>query len=232
VADFRTHLIGGSIVCAVASLGSYSQGLSSALETQGLFALGTAASLLPDIDADDSRPLRTVFDVAGIFVGFLVAFRFAAHLKPLELAGIWAGTWLIVRWPLRFVFARFTVHRGIWHTLLMAAVLALAAAVASDLLLGVTPRLAWLIAGFLLLGYVTHLVLDEAASVDLLGRRVKRSFGTALKPISLRFWPGTLVLLGLAVVLIGLAPDPNALLGLVAQLGIETAGWAAHWPRW
>jgi hypothetical protein len=77
VADFRTHLIGGSIVCAVASLGSYSQGLSSALETQGLFALGTAASLLPDIDADDSRPLRTVFDVAGIFVGFLVAFRFA-----------------------------------------------------------------------------------------------------------------------------------------------------------
>jgi hypothetical protein len=83
-----------------------------------------------------------------------------------------------------------------------------------------------------LLGYVTHLVLDEAASVDLLGRRVKRSFGTALKPISLRFWPGTLVLLGLAVVLIGIAPDPNALLRLVAQLGIGTAGWAAHWPRW
>jgi hypothetical protein len=35
------------------------------------------------------------------------------------------------------------------------------------------------------IGYLTHLVLDEFYSVDLFNRKIKRSFGTALKPFSL-----------------------------------------------
>jgi membrane-bound metal-dependent hydrolase YbcI (DUF457 family) len=232
LANFRTHLTGGALVAASAAFASYGQGLSDAAETQALFVVGTAASLLPDIDADDSTPLRAVFDIAGIVIGFLVAFAFAERFRVLELVGIWAGTWLIVRWPLRLVFARFTVHRGIWHSLLMALVLALGAAIAADLWLGVSPRLAWLVSGFVLLGYVTHLALDEMVSVDLLGRQMKRSFGTALKPASLRAWPASLSLLGLSVVLLGLVPDPGTLLALLGRFGVETGTLAAHWPRW
>jgi hypothetical protein len=232
MANFRTHLTGGALVSAGAAFASYGQGLSDAAQTQALFAVGTAASLLPDIDADDSMPLRAVFDITGIVVGFLVAFAFAGRFGVLELVGIWAGTWLIVRWPLRMAFARFTRHRGIWHSLLMALVVALAAGIAADLRLGVAPAMAWLVAGFVLLGYVTHLILDEAASVDLLGRQVNRSFGTALKPASLRSWPGSLALIGLAVLLLGLAPEPAALLGLLGRVGVDTGNLAALWPRW
>jgi hypothetical protein len=114
----------------------------------------------------------------------------------------------------------------------MALVVALAAGIAADLRLGVAPAMAWLVAGFVLLGYVTHLILDEAASVDLLGRQVNRSFGTALKPASLRSWPGSLALIGLAVLLLGLAPEPAALLGLLGRVGVDTGNLAALWPRW
>ncbi|MGD9299334.1 MAG: metal-dependent hydrolase, partial [Thiohalocapsa sp.] len=189
-------------------------------------------SLLPDIDADDSKPLRAVFDIAGLVVGFLVAFAFAGRFGVLELVGIWAGTWALVRWPVRYAFARFTVHRGIWHSLLMAGVVALAAALAADLWLRLAAPLAWLVAGFVLLGFITHLVLDEVASVDLLGRQVKRSFGTALKPCSIRAWPASLALAGLAVLLAGLAPDPEPLLSLLGRAGVDTGLLAVHWPRW
>lgn len=232
MANFRTHLTGGAVVAAVAAFASYGEGLSNAAETQALFAVGTVASLLPDIDADDSTPLRATFDIAGIVIGFLVAFAFAGRFRALELMLIWAGTWALVRWPLRLVFSRFTVHRGIWHTLLMAAVIALAAGIAADLWLGLSASLSWLVTAFVLLGYSTHLVLDELASVDLLGRQVKRSFGTALKPLSLRAWPASLALLALAVLLLGLAPEPRALFALLGRLGIETGALAAHWPRW
>jgi hypothetical protein len=130
------------------------------------------------------------------------------------------------------LFARFTVHRGIWHTLLMALVLALTATIAADLLLGLTPTLAWLVGGFTLLGYLTHLLLDEFASVDLFDRRVKRSFGTAFKPLSLNAWPASLILIGVLYVQIGLTPDPAPVLAAVSRLGIEIQPLAAVWPRW
>jgi membrane-bound metal-dependent hydrolase YbcI (DUF457 family) len=232
MANFQTHLIGGAVISSAGAFASYGQGLSGAGETQALFAVGVAASLLPDIDADDSKPVRAVFDVAGVVIGFLVAFAFAERLKLVDLVLIWAAVWAGVRWPIRMLFARFTVHRGIWHTLLMALVLSLVAAIAADVWLGLGPLAAWLVGGFVLLGYLTHLTLDEIASVDLFGRRVKRSFGTALKPISLKSWPASLSLIGLVYVLVGLTPDPAPMLAAVGRCGIETEGLAAVWPRW
>ncbi|MEA3640917.1 MAG: metal-dependent hydrolase [Lamprobacter sp.] len=236
MANFRAHLTGGALISGVAAFASYGEGLSSSAETQALFVLGTAASLLPDIDADDSTPVRALFNSVGIMLGFILAFRID-DLVPMEVAvleqiAVWIAVSLFVAFPLRWGFARLTVHRGVWHTLLMAIVLALATTVAADLWLAVEPLLAWLAGGFVLLGYLTHLTLDEIASVDLLGRRVKRSFGTALKPLSLRAWPWSLLLIGLAVLLIGLTPDPAPLLAGVGQLGLSTEPLTAHWPRW
>ena len=232
MANFRSHLTGGALVSGAAAFASYGEGLSTSAETQALFVLGTAASLLPDIDADDSNPVRGLFNVAGIVVGFLMAFRLAGHVGLLEQVGVWIGVALLIAFPLRWAFGQLTVHRGIWHTLLMAVVMTLSATVVADSLLGLDAVLAWLAGGFVLLGYLTHLVLDEIASVDLLDRRVKRSFGTALKPVSLRAWPWSLVLMGLTVLLIGLTPDPGPVLAGVSQLGIETEHLAARWPRW
>ncbi|MCF7991164.1 MAG: metal-dependent hydrolase [Thiohalocapsa sp.] len=232
MANFQTHLSVGAVIASAGAFASYGQGLSDAGETQALFVVGVAASLLPDIDADDSKPIRAVFDIAGIVLGFLAAFLFTEQLRVVDLMLIWVGVWLAVRYPLRYVFSHFTVHRGIWHTLLMALVLALGAAVAAERLLELPALMAWLVAGFVLLGYLTHLVLDEVASVDLVGRRVKRSFGTALKPFSLRAWPASLMLCGLLILLAGVSPEPAPLLAAVGQFGIETERLAAVWPRW
>jgi len=232
MANFRTHLTGGALVASAAAFACYGQGLSDAAETQILFAVATSASLLPDIDADASKPVRGVFGAAGIVIGFLVAFAFDQRLRVVDLVLIWAGVWILVRFPLFWLFARHTVHRGIWHSLLMALVVALAAAIVADLFLGLSDLLAWLVGGFVLIGYLTHLVLDEVASVDLFDKRIKRSFGTALKPFSLRAWPGSLVLLGLLTVLIGLSPDPAPVLAAIDHIGLRSHAVAAHWPRW
>jgi hypothetical protein len=233
MANFRTHLTVAALVSGVAAFASYGEGLSSSAETQSLFVVGTAAGLLPDIDADDSTPVRGLFNLAGIITGFLVAFRFAGVIGVFEQMLVWVGVALLVAFPLRWAFARLTVHRGIWHSLLMGLVVALTVTTLAPMLVsGLRPTLAWLSGGFVLLGYLTHLVLDELASVDLLDRQVKRSFGTALKPLSLRAWPWSLVLVGLTVLLIGLTPDPAPLLAGFERVGLEAGPLAAHWPRW
>ncbi|TVQ85570.1 MAG: metal-dependent hydrolase [Chromatiaceae bacterium] len=232
MANFNAHLTGGALGAAATAFASFAAGLSSAHESQALFLVGLGASLLPDIDADDSRPLRGVFSLGGIALGFVVAFSQADRLGVFELLLIWIGVGLLVRFPLRWLFSRFTVHRGSWHSLLMALVLALGVAVAADGWVGVEARLAWLAGGFTLVGYLTHLVLDEVASVDLFGRRIKRSFGTALKPFSLRAWPASLLLFVLLVLLLGRSPDPAPLLAAIGQLGVPTQPLAVYWPRW
>ena len=47
--------------------------------------------------------------------------------------------------------------------------------------LGRHEGVAWLAAGFMMIGYLTHLILDEMYSVDVMDTRIKASFGTALK---------------------------------------------------
>jgi hypothetical protein len=46
---------------------------------------------------------------------------------------------------------------------------------------------AWLAAGFMMFGYITHLVLDELYSVDVMDTRIKASFGTAFKLFDRRY---------------------------------------------
>ena len=211
---------------------SYGEGLTNATETQLLFVVGTAASLLPDIDADDSKPVRGLFNLAGIVTGFLVAFALADRTALLEQVLVWIGVAFLVAFPLRWAFARMTVHRGIWHSLLMALVVALASTLVADVFLVLDAVAAWLTGGFVLIGYLTHLVLDEFASVDLLDRRIKRSFGSALKPFSVRAWPWSVVLMGGLVVLMGLIPDPGPAIAFTQGLGLPGEMLSKHWPRW
>jgi membrane-bound metal-dependent hydrolase YbcI (DUF457 family) len=232
MANFQTHLIGGALVSSAGAFASFGNGLSNPGETQSLFAIGVVASLLPDIDADASKPVRGVFALAGIVVGFLVAFTFAGRFGLLELVLIWATLWLFVRYPLFWLFAHYTVHRGVWHSLLMALVLALTAAVVAERWLALSTLMAWLVGGFTLLGYLTHLVLDEVASVDLTGSRVKRSFGTALKPFSVDAWPASLLLFLALVGLLGITPDPAPILAAISGFGLDIRLVAALWPRW
>jgi hypothetical protein len=67
---------------------------------------------------------------------------------------------------------------------------------------------AWLAAGFMSVGYLTHLILDEIYSVDVMDTRIKASFGTALKFVDAKHW-GHTAAMAVATVLAFLATPPT-----------------------
>jgi hypothetical protein len=79
------------------------------------------------------------------------------------------------------MFHRFSYHRGIWHSLLAGALFWFVTAIVYHHVFGLHEGVAWLAGGFMFIGFLTHLVLDEIYSVDVFDTRIKASFGTAVK---------------------------------------------------
>ncbi|MEQ1698054.1 MAG: metal-dependent hydrolase [Hyphomicrobiaceae bacterium] len=188
MANFTTHIAVGTVVSgALATLT-----LAANVVPQGsLIAVtlaGVLGSILPDIDLKDSRPSRAMFAGLGIFFSFAVLFTAAGKYSIVELWMLWLGTLLGIRYGLHAIFHRIAVHRGIWHSLLATAFCTLLTAIIFKYILGEADGIAWLGGGFLAIGYLTHLVLDEIYSVDVMDVRLKTSFGTALKFIDIHNW--------------------------------------------
>ena len=121
---------------------------------------------------------------------------------------LWLGTLLLVRFGAKEVFFRFSYHRGVWHSLLALVFCAFVTAVIFSRLLGRNDGVAWLAAGFMGVGYLTHLILDELYAVDVMDTRVKASFGTALKLFDYRHL-GHSAAMAAAVVLVFLVTPPS-----------------------
>ncbi len=112
--------------------------------------------------------------------GFLVSvimsgiFIYLRHLD--QLLKLWpmlvAGSLLIHM--LRPAFERLTVHRGLFHSLPALLVATGLLALWTEGYMRLVLALAFFVGG------LSHLILDEIFSVDWEGRRLKRSFGTAL----------------------------------------------------
>ena len=221
MANFATHLYGGALVSSVASLASIPAGLAGPEQTQTCFFLGVAGGLLPDIDSGTSKPVRGAFTLLAISLAFATAFALVGRLPLLDLAMVWGGTFLMVRYLVLEAFARLTVHRGVWHSWLAVVLAGLASANAAHHGLGVSAGESWVAGGFVALGYLTHLCLDELASVDLLNHRVRRSFGTALKPFSLAAPRASLAMLLAVLLLAYLAPSMEPVLQASPVRGLD-----------
>ncbi len=218
MANFQTHLYGGILVSGGAVLVLHGSGLATESQTLMLFGLGVLGSLLPDIDADGSAPVRAFFGVLGAALAFAWTLPLIGRDSPLNLGLIWIGSFLAVRVLLCEAFARLTVHRGIWHSLLAAVFTALAAVNLLHWLFGQAAQAAWVGGLMVGIGYLVHLVLDEAVGVDLLGARVRRSFGTALKPWSFRDPASSLAMAAAVALVAWLAPSGDWRPGLEREL--------------
>jgi len=221
MANFSAHLYGGAAVSSAGALAVHGLGWADPGQTQMLFFVGVAGSLLPDIDADNSTPVRGFFTLLGVVLAFLATSALIGRLVLPELALVWAGVFLVVRYGFFEVFARFTVHRGIWHSWLAVGFAALAAVNGASHLLELPAWESWLAGIFVALGYLTHLCLDEIASVDLLSNRVKRSFGTALKPFSMASPAASVTMLAGVVILAYLAPTVDPVLAAAGRLELD-----------
>jgi hypothetical protein len=95
----------------------------------------------------------------------------------------------------------------VWHTWAAGLACAFATVIIFYYVFDRPDGVAWLAGGFLLIGFLTHLILDEIYSVDVLGNHIKRSFGTAFKPIDMRNPWGSAVMTAAAVALLFATPS-------------------------
>lgn len=167
--------------------GVTSQGMS--IES-GLLAGGlcSVAGMLPDLDSDSGIPLRETSLFIAAIAPMLMIDRFRDMGLTHEAMALAA---MLVYIGIRFVavefFRRYTVHRGMWHSIPAAVAAGLGA-----YLIMPCPSEAMRVYKSLavFVGFMTHLILDEIWSLDFSrGRmRVKKSFGTALKFFGNDWW--------------------------------------------
>lgn len=188
MANFTTHIAVGTVVSGALATLTLAANVIPHDSLVAVTLAGVLGSVLPDIDLKDSRPSRAMFAGLGIFFSFAVLFACAGKFSIIELWILWLGTLVGVRYGLHAVFHRIATHRGIWHSLLATVFCGLITAVVFKYILAEADGICWLAAGFLAIGYLTHLVLDELYSVDVMDTRLKASFGTALKLLDIHHW--------------------------------------------
>ncbi len=191
MANFSTHIGAGTVVSGALATLTLAADVVAPENLVAVTLAGVLGSILPDIDLKDSRPSKAMFAGLGVFFSFAVLFAAATKYSIAELWILWLGTLVGIRYGLHAIFHRLAVHRGIWHSLLAGVFCSVATAIAFYHLLGRPEGVAWLAAGFMMIGYLTHLALDEIYSVDVMDTRIKASFGTALKLFDSRHLPAS-----------------------------------------
>jgi membrane-bound metal-dependent hydrolase YbcI (DUF457 family) len=207
MANFPTHIAVGTVVSGALATVTVAADMVAPENIVAVTLAGVLGSVLPDIDLKDSRPARAMFAGLAVFFSFAVLFSLERKYSIVEMLILWMGTLVFVRYVVKEVFFNFSYHRGIWHSLLATAFCAFVTAIVYSKLLGRNEGVAWLAAGFMAIGYMTHLILDEIYSVDVMDTRIKASFGTAVKPVDFNH-PGHSAAMAVATVLAFLLTPP------------------------
>ncbi|MEZ5817487.1 MAG: metal-dependent hydrolase [Hyphomicrobiaceae bacterium] len=181
MANFPTHIGIGTVASGMLATLTLAANVVGPESLVAVTAAGVLGSVLPDIDLKDSRPGRAMFFGLGAFFSFVALFMLAGHFSIVELWILAALTFLFVRYVAHAIFHRISYHRGIFHSVLAAVFFGLLTVLVYRHVLGRHEGVAWLAGGFMTVGYLVHLVLDEIYSVDVMDTRIKASFGTALK---------------------------------------------------
>jgi hypothetical protein len=181
MASYRGHLTFASMLGAGYAGVAMWQGRAdwgTALVGLGVTTVG---GLLPDLDSDSGVPVRELFGMAAFVAPLLVHARLAEqHLSTEQMLAAMAGIYLFVRYVLSTAFKHWSVHRGMFHS-----IPALLIAGLGTYLVYPNPNVPvrLYVAGGVMIGFLSHLVLDELYSVDFMGVgiRLNKYAGSALK---------------------------------------------------
>lgn len=185
MANFNTHLTIGIACSTVASSIFWQYGIIiNPFDLFFAWSLGVVGSILPDVDAPQSMPTQIIFtiisSIAAIWV--IITFQKSLHVALLALASLL--TYFCFRFALQKFLSTFTTHRGIIHSVPMGLLVSMSLTV---LLISCQYQksTAIVLGSCLAGGFLIHLTLDEIYSVDIIGTRIKRSFGSALQIFSI-----------------------------------------------
>jgi hypothetical protein len=181
LANFKVHFNAGAVSSGILSSSFLALDMVSPLQSGLFLFLGIVGSILPDIDSNNSVPLRVGFNVLTLVISFLVLFKIAVDYSVVEMIIIWFLTFWFMKKIVLKLFNKYTRHRGIFHSIPAGVLFGLVVVIVLYHIFGFYHFHAWLGGFFIFFGYLVHLVLDEMYSVDFSGRKLKKSFGTALK---------------------------------------------------
>src|SRR5581483_2030407 len=222
MANFTTHIGVGTIVSGALATVTVAADLVAPENIVAVTLAGVLGSVLPDIDLKDSRPARAMFAGLAVFFSFAVLFSLERKYSIAEMLILWIGTLLFVRYVAKEIFARFSYHRGIWHSLLAMAFCAFVTAFVYSRVLQRDEGVAWLAAGFLSVGFLTHLILDEIYSVDVMDTRIKASFGTALKLVDAKHWGHSAAMAAATVLAFAVTPPTRIFVENISSRALWT----------
>ncbi len=206
MANFNTHLNGAFAVSGIMALTVYKAGLINDSGFLMCMALGTIGGLLPDLDSDNSTPIKLGFNMASFVFAFGLVMHWRDDLSLVALMALWLAGYGFMRYIVFNIFTSMTVHRGIIHSVPYMAVLGLGMVSLSYYVLDNALTASWFFGLFLFGGAIVHLALDELYSVNLMGMKLKRSAGTAMKFYQHKDKWWYLLLYGLIVLLVYSAP--------------------------
>jgi hypothetical protein len=158
--------------------------------------LATMSGLLPDLDSGTGVELKAFTGVLGVLAALFV-WMGMSHLDPPPVfeMHLWAMVlaYVVVRHGIRRFARHFSVHRGMSHSFPTCGVWGALTYLyyPSD-----WHSIRLMMAAAVMLGFLSHLLLDEICSVDLKGARVNKAFGTAMKFWAPSVW-STLAVYGL-----------------------------------
>jgi membrane-bound metal-dependent hydrolase YbcI (DUF457 family) len=207
MAGFRTH-IGTSCTLGAgyAALGMYhGVSIEASLVAGGFCGVG---GMLPDIDSDSGVPVRETMGFAAAITPMLLVDRFEHLMFNYEQMVLAGGlVYLFVRFGIARLLMRYTVHRGMFHSI---PALLLFTGIAFLISGSTNLHLRYFKAGGVFLGVLSHLMVDEIYAVEWTGGRwrFKKSFGTALKLWGDRAWGNFSVYSKLAVVAVLILSEP------------------------
>lgn len=204
MADFKTHITTSSALglgYAVVANRHFGVPLPACVLSG---ALCSVSGMLPDLDSDSGVPLRESLAFSAALIPAMMLPRFESLGWPNE-AIILAGAliYALVRFGLGTALKKYTVHRGMFHSIpaaFIAGEVTFLVCASGDIYLRAYK------AGAVLVGFFSHLILDEIWSVRVQGGRIglKSSSGTAMKLWGDSMWAniscyGKLLLLGVLV---------------------------------
>jgi hypothetical protein len=218
MAGFRMHVTTSAVLgCGYAGVGHLAYGVP--LDTSIVAgAMCGFSGMLPDIDSDYGVPLReTMAFTAAILPMLLVGHFQTLLLSHDEMALAAVTVYLFVRFGVTNIIRKYTVHRGMFHSIpacLIFAGLAFLVCATSP-----TLEIRCYKAGGVVAGFMSHLILDEIYAIEWKGGRwrFKKSFGTAIKFWGDDGWSNFTTYAKLAVVIMFILGEPTVIQQIEAR---------------
>lgn len=181
MAGYREHITVSGLLGVAYGAAAVTAGGFGVVQAVVASCLTWLAGMLPDLDAQSGRPVRELATLMAAFAPMLLMQHASSMGMSTDRTMLFAlMTWAFVRFAVPWALGRFTVHRGMFHSipaLIIAGELTFLGYHSDDL------HVRALMACGVAAGFLSHLILDEFYSIQWDGSKIRfsRSAGSAVK---------------------------------------------------